>query len=451
MRKRSCLTTALAGTAVALTAAPAAALTAVPPATASASAFAPAPGFAGRDIGRQTLPAGDGWGSYSTGTTGGAAATKENVFVVRDRNALARAVAGNTPKIVYVKGAFDANVDDQGKPLTCGDYAADGYSLDAFLKAYDPATWGRADPSGPLEDARAASQARQDARVKINVGSNTTIVGLGKATIKGANLMLKGVDNVIIRNLDLRDAHDCFPAWDPTDGATGAWNSEYDIVTLSGATHVWLDHNTLSDAGNPDSAQPEYFGEPYQVHDGLLDVINASDFVTASWNRFRDHDKTSLIGNSDSRTTDAGHLRVTFHHNEFRNLGQRLPRVRYGQVDVYNNHYAQTTADGYSYSLGVGVQSAIVAEHNAFTLPATIKPAQVIKYWKGTAIRTHGNLVNGVPVDLRAAHNEAYDPDLSGDVGWTPSLRTTVHRPGAVPRLVGAFAGAGRLGWHSVR
>ena len=47
-----------------------------------------------------------------------------------------------------------------------------------------------------------------------------------------------------------------------------------------------------------------------------------------------------LIGNSDSPApvTD-GKLRVTLHHNEFSDLGQRAPRVRFGKVDAYNNHY----------------------------------------------------------------------------------------------------------------
>ncbi len=46
-----------------------------------------------------------------------------------------------------------------------------------------------------------------------------------------------------------------------------------------------------------------YFGVLYQLHDGLLDITNASDLVTVSWNRFLNHDKVMLIGSSDSATS----------------------------------------------------------------------------------------------------------------------------------------------------
>src|SRR4051812_16529440 len=49
---------------------------------------------------RQTLGANDGWGSAGAGTSGGAAADDAHVFVVRTRDELAAAVAGNDPKIV---------------------------------------------------------------------------------------------------------------------------------------------------------------------------------------------------------------------------------------------------------------------------------------------------------------------------------------------------------------
>ncbi|HEX5567445.1 MAG TPA: pectate lyase, partial [Streptomyces sp.] len=135
-----------------------------------------APGPGG-DPARAVLPEGDGWASAEGGTTGGAAADKDHVFTVTNRAELAAALnnGDDTPKIIKVKGTIHGNADDQGRPLSCEDYQRDGYTLEKYLQAYDPATWGDADPSGPMEEARAASAAEQDKRVKLRVGSNTTL------------------------------------------------------------------------------------------------------------------------------------------------------------------------------------------------------------------------------------------------------------------------------------
>lgn len=84
-------------------------------------------------------------------------------------------------------------------------------------------------------------------------------------------LQIQNVDNVIVRNLTFAAAEDCFPQADPTDGDDGNWNSNYDSVSLRGATHVWADHNTFTDAPHFDSANPKHFGREYQIHDGALD------------------------------------------------------------------------------------------------------------------------------------------------------------------------------------
>lgn len=400
-------------------------------------------------IARQVLAAGDGWGSAGPGTTGGSAADSNHVFTVRNRDQLVAAVAGDEPKIVYVSGHIDANTDSSGNKISCDDYARDGYTLQSYLDTYDPAVWGRDTvPSGPVEDARKASQEAQAAQVEIPIGSNTTIIGRSGASITGAMLDLDGVSNVIIRGLRVADAYDCFPAWDPTDGDTGNWNSEYDTISLRGSTNVWVDHNDLSDGGNPDSGEPLYFGRPYQVHDGALDITNSSNLVTVSYNVFHDHDKTMLIGSSDSRTADQGTLRVTIHHNEFHNIGQRAPRVRYGEVDVYNNWYRQDpgTSASYVYSWGVGVQSHIVAEHNAFNLPSEISPGRVIGNYKGTAITASDNLVNGKPTDLLAAYNATQAPAITSEPAWAPLIRRHVDPVWAVPALVATHAGPDALG-----
>ncbi|MGW0807395.1 pectinesterase family protein [Nonomuraea sp. NPDC002799] len=397
--------------------------------------------------GRETLPAGDGWAAATTGTTGGSAARREDVHTVSTRAQLIAALgdpADNTPKIIYVKGAIDADTDDSGAPLTCADYATGGYSLPAYLAAYDPAVWGRTSvPSGPLEEARKASYAKMAQHVSIAVGSNVTLMGVGRdAALKSFGLRVSNADNVIVRNLTITDTSDCFPQWDPTDGADGNWNASFDNVEVSAATHVWLDHNTLNDGANPDSGQPLHFGRPFQVHDGLLDVVRASNYVTLSWNHLSGHDKVSLIGNTDteSRYGEADKLKVTLHHNHFEGLGQRTPRVRFGQVHVYNNYY--TGGAGHGYSIGVGFRSQVYAQSNAFD---GIAAAKVLTVFNGTAITAKDNLVDRVPVDVVAAYNAANGTALGTDAGWTPTLFTRIHPPQALRALVPAGAGAGRL------
>ncbi|MFI9830446.1 polysaccharide lyase family 1 protein [Streptomyces sp. NPDC051913] len=402
-----------------------------------------------RDISRDTLPVNDGWASEGVGTTGGSAADAEHVYVVTDRTGLVAALDGGsaTPKIIKIAGTVDANTDADGDHLSCADYATGGYSLKAYLAAYDPRTWGSAKPSGPQEEARQASAAKQAERVTLTVGSNTTIVGLEGAVLKGANLQVKNATNVVIRNLDSRDAYDCFPVWQPNTGGLGDWKTAYDNIWLTGSTHVWVDHVTLSDKGHPDEKEPTYFGRNHLRHDGLLDITNGSDLVTVSWSRFSGHDKAMLIGNSDSATGDRGRLRVTLHHNQFESVVQRAPRVRFGQVHVYNNRYV-VPGDDYRYSLGVSTESGVYAQNNAFTTLGRIEVADLVKSWNGTALHDEGTLFNGFPVDLLPiynAYNSGSERDLTADVGWTPTLHTKIDSAEAADREVARGAGAGRI------
>jgi pectate lyase len=427
------------------------------------------------DLGREVLPANDGWASSGGGTTGGSQAVLSQVYVVTNRAELIAALnngvpssvspsnPSNEPKIIYVDGTIDMNVDDNNQPLTCEDYYRDGYTLEAYLAAYDPAVWGyEEEPFGPLEDARDASQAAQEQRVRIRIGSNTTIVGVDKhATIRGGWFDIRGTlsanqTNIIIRNLNFEDTYDCFTAWDPTDGELGSWNAEYDSISLRFANHVWIDHNTFVDRETADNTLPHYFGVLYQVHDGQLDITNASDFVTVSWNRFENHDKVMLIGSSDSGTTaanDRGKLRVTLHHNLFEETGQRTPRVRFGQVHVYNNYYQIDNPGNYVYSWGVGIESAIYAENNFFrvNLSTGITPDRFIAVLRGTAIYEAGTLLNSPSesehhaIDVVAAYNAVHDPDLSENVGWTPALFAGLTETQDVPADV--ESGAGPFNW----
>ncbi len=406
------------------------------------------------ELGRQVLPSNDGWASLGTGTTGGSAASSANVFYVSKRSELIKAVSGNTPKIVYITGTIDMNVDDQDQPVGLEFYQDPAYNLEAYLAEYDPAVWGKNLPSGELENARSRSASNQGARIKITVGSNTTLVGLpgAKAQILGGNVNLDKVDNVIIRNIEFANTFDYFPQWDPTDGEFGNWNSAYDSISVKGSTHVWVDRNTFSDTGGLDDPHHTYFGRKFQQHDGAVDVTNASDLVTVSYNYFHDHDKLNLVGGSDQNTADDGKLRITFHHNYFKNVGQRAPRVRFGQVHVYNNYYegsAQASTYPSLYFMGVGYKSQIIANNNYFVREAGALSQSLIQVSPGGTMFTDtGSLLNGVPVNIAAAYNNASAAAPLSPSAWTPTLFTGMDATADVPKAVLSGAGSeGTLKW----
>ncbi|MDQ0582278.1 pectate lyase family protein [Streptomyces rishiriensis] len=381
------------------------------------------------DLYHQTLAAKDGWASSGTGTTGGTKADAAHTFTVSTRAQLVKALGSasdTTPRIIKVKGTIDANTDDAGKKLTCADYASGtGYSLSAYLKAYDPSSYGTSKlPSGTQEKARAAAQTKQAKNIVFKVPANTSVVGVPgtNAGISGGMLQIQNVDNVVVRNLTFGGTEDCFPQWDPTDGDDGNWNSNYDSVTLRGATHVWADHNTFTDAPHLDSANPTYCGREYQIHDGALDITKSSDLVTVSRNQFTNHDKTMLIGSSDSEPS--GKLRVSIHHNIWKGIVQRAPLARVGQVHIYNNYYDVTTLNGYAtqYSINSRAKAQVVAENNYWKVPAGGKVAKLLSGDGTGAVKGSGNLVNGMVTDVVAAYNAASSKDLKTTVNWTPAL-----------------------------
>jgi pectate lyase len=418
----------------------------------------------GGDLGRQVLAANDGWASSGAGTTGGSTAADDQVYVVRTRAELVAALnngvypppsstPSNAAKIIYVSGTIDANVDDANQPLDCTTYYRNGFTIEAFLAAYDPATWGRVNPTGDLENARVASAAAQQARVRIRVGSNTTIVGLGDdATLRGIWLDIRrhstaggNPTNIIIRNITFLDTYDCFPQWSPTDGAQGNWNAAYDSISLRDGDHIWIDHNRFADVTTADATLPVYFGRLFQVHDGELDITNATDLVTVSWNHFLNHDKVMLIGSSDNAPADVGKLRVTLHHNLWEGTGQRTPRVRYGQVHIYNNLYYIAANTGFQYAWGVGVQSSIYAEENLFQVADGVTADSLLGRFNGTSLHEHGNIFDSPSdtfvADLVGAYNATHDPDLVESVSWTPVFHTDIDLARRLKRIVPGLVG----------
>lgn len=163
-------------------------------------------------------------------------------------------------------------------------------------------------------------------RSQLFVGSNTSILGLGKKiTIKNRGLLLKKANNVIISGLEFSDG-------------------KGDAIEIRDSHHVWIDHV---------SAQ--------KFSDGLIDIVSSSHHVTVSRSKLSEHNKVMLIGNNISDTKVNS---VTLWGNYFTNFVQRSPRVRYGTVDMYNNVIENWSNSAIRSTLGATVN----AQNNIFII-----------------------------------------------------------------------------------
>lgn len=314
------------------------------------------------DIAQQTAPS-DGWGA---GTVGGSAATPEHIYTVHNRAELLNALANgaNAAKIIKVAGTIDMT---EGTPF--------------------------------------ANTADQKVRARVKLTSNTTLIGEGPgAGFVNAWIDITSVSQVIVRNLHLVAPCDVGPIWDPTDGALGNWNSQYDAIGIVTATQVWIDRNTITDTPVTDDTLPVENGKTKQCHDGAIDITKGADLITVSYNVVTAHDKSMLIGGSDSLTSDLGKLRITIANNVFNGVTQRVPRVRFGQVHVFNNYFVGSkTANPYphSYSIGIGKQGNVLSHANVFAIDGATGCDSVVSYPSSDhsgAFQDSGSLLNGAPL-----------------------------------------------------
>jgi pectate lyase len=235
-----------------------------------------------------------------------------------------------------------------------------------------------------------------------------------------------------------------------------------------------------------------------QHHDGAVDVTGTSDFVTISYNHFKNHDKTHLLGSSNTVKVSKGWgaLSITVAYNHYENAGQRLPRVRFGKVHVYNNYYygqigylgAYAPTDGtpvpenrFLYGIGIGHLAKLYVENNVFEIEDAplkgtgdvVDDSVMFYVWHkddqevdGVIEKTYfydrGTTLNGEATSIMEAAQRACleleKPELaSTDTVWTPSenyayrllpsksvKRYVLRRAGAGKRMIGC-------GWQNMR
>jgi pectate lyase len=233
----------------------------------------------------------------------------------------------------------------------------------------------------------------------VQMTANTTLEGASGARINGS-IQIDNDINVIVRNL-IVVGNNCSDASNCEDGA--------DAISINGGSHhVWVDHCDISNGS-----------------DGNLDVVDASDFVTVSWTKFsysgtsRTHRYSNLVGDDDNATADAGKLGVTYHHCWWADrVQERMPRVRYGRVHLFNNLW---TSSGNDQCVQLGTNGNIRMENNVFI--GVTNPINSTDYNPGSGAVTATGTVTMSTTGSSANRGTAWTP--TSITGYTYTLEPT--------------------------
>jgi pectate lyase len=169
---------------------------------------------------------------------------------------------------------------------------------------------------------------------RLSVGSNKTIVGLGRgALLRGVSLDLGAQQNIIIRNLALYDVN---------RGLIEAG----DGIGIAGAKDVWLDHMTTK-----------------WISDGHTDIAPGSQNITLSWMHYDGLSTEACRGRHTHASTINGSS-VTLHHCFFDHTDSHAPLVSdsRARVHVFND----LIQDNASYGVGSACGAQVLLEGTAF-------------------------------------------------------------------------------------
>lgn len=315
-----------------------------------------------------STPSPIGWASKGTGTTGGGT-TKPTL--VTSLAALNTAAAGTGAAVIYVKGNL--------------------------------------------------------AQGTLALGSNKTIIGCSEGATINGHVNVKASKNLIVRNVNIV-GYNCAPPDVDTSNGGQCQNGVDAITVVDGSSNLWFDHDAISDGS-----------------DGNMDLTHAVDFVTISYTKFfystkrsdpndtgaLGHRFSNLIGHDDKNASeDTGHLNITFHHDWWAPYAmERMPRVRFGKVHLFNNLWS---AAGNDYCIGVGVGANVLNEYNAFIGVKT--PINTTSYSDGTSVsKSANNLYSGTSGNAVA--------DLKAGSVFVPPYLYTPEAASAVQADVQANAG----------
>ena len=177
----------------------------------------------------------------------------------------------------------------------------------------------------------------------MNGGRNVTVEGIGyDCNLNKWGFDMKHSTSCEVRNLWLGQY--------PDDGISMSGGSS------SKSYHIWVHNNTIEKGYNA-YAGNGIVDDDKADGDGSLD-IKWAEYVTVSYNVFKDAHKTSLVGGGTSHEQDW----ITYHHNWFNNTESRNPRARVAHVHSYNNYFYNNK----QYGIAASHNSKIFSEANYF-------------------------------------------------------------------------------------
>ncbi|HEY2406979.1 MAG TPA: hypothetical protein VGI10_13305 [Polyangiaceae bacterium] len=255
---------------------------------------------------------------YGAGTTGGNGATPTVVSTWDELQAAA--TTADTPAVILLaEGKYDFRDAERDQPACPSACASDSSKME-YAVLVPPATCALA----------LVTKTRNERT--LNLGSNKTLVGLGRgAQIRGVSMEFGSSHNLIARNLAVYDVN---PALIEAGDAFG----------LSQPNQVWIDHCTTK-----------------WISDGFSDARAGAQNMTLSWVHFDGVTPDECDG-EHTRAAQITDAIATFHHCFFDHVESHSPTAinATARVHLFNN----LLADNLDYGVGSGCGAQVLMEGN---------------------------------------------------------------------------------------
>ncbi|WP_144394981.1 RICIN domain-containing protein [Pleionea sediminis] len=258
-------------------------------------------------------------------TTGGG---NSQPISIESCDQLVEFAASNNPNVLVLPNkTLDCRTSprpQQACKIRCPDYQDPGKSIFRI-----PVGNQRCSELGSSSD-RLVEKTRNERR--IDVGSNTTIIGQGsRSKIRGVNFNVRNSQNIILRNFHLEEVNS-----DLVEAGDG--------ITLENTSHVIIDHIRFR-----------------HISDGHVDIKDSQN-VTLSWNRFEGYNN-AVCGSQHHYTNLAHNSQVTFHHNFWNGTSGRNPKLTGDdtRAHLYNNLWKNISY--FAVSVSNGAQAKLEANY----------------------------------------------------------------------------------------